>query len=204
MARQSSAPRISPTPSSVRANRAAPRSSNSAWIPKRSTRGRRSVNFGRPRSRQRRKQPHDSRNELLLCSANRNARKRRNKPRETFEGVHTSHNINRAKPASVYRGRCGTSQRFHVLSLRKTKLTTLRMKLRRMRRLASDPHLTALEVFLLPDRHDFLEPVDRKSACLERLRAMRRRDRDRNRRLADIDESDSMLNRDAHNLPTLP
>ena len=42
---------------------------------------------------------------------------RRNKPRETFERFHTSHNINRAKPASGYRGRCGTSQRFHVLSL---------------------------------------------------------------------------------------
>ena len=28
-----------------------------------------------------------------------------------------SHNINRAKPASVYCGKCGTFQRFHVLSL---------------------------------------------------------------------------------------
>src|SRR6266446_8689340 len=32
----------------------------------------------------------------------------------TFEGFHTSHNINRAEPASGYCGRCGTSQRFHV------------------------------------------------------------------------------------------
>src|SRR5712691_3734155 len=79
----------------------------------------------------------------------------------------------------------------------------LRMKLRRMRRLASYPHLAALEVFLLPDRHDFLDPIDSKPACLERLSAMRRRDRDRYRRLADIDEPDSMLNRDTHNLPPL-
>src|SRR3984893_4663408 len=38
-------------------------------------------------------------------------------PPETFERFHTSHNINRAKPASFYRGRCRTSQRVHVLSL---------------------------------------------------------------------------------------
>src|ERR1700732_4995363 len=35
----------------------------------------------------------------------RNARKRSNKPCETFERFHTSQNINRAKPASGYCGR---------------------------------------------------------------------------------------------------
>src|SRR2546428_3583477 len=55
---------------------------------------------------------------------------RRNEPRETFERFHTSHNINRAKPASGYCGRCGTSQRFHVLSLSEEELTKHRASIR--------------------------------------------------------------------------
>src|SRR6185437_242228 len=73
----------------------------------------------------------------------------------------------------------------------------------RMRGLTSDPHLSALEVFLLPDRHDFLETIDREAAGLERLRAMGRRDRDRYRGLADIDPADAMAYRDTHDLPSL-
>src|SRR6185437_7945739 len=69
--------------------------------------------------------------------------------------------------------------------------------------LAADPHFAALEVLLLPDRHDFLQPIDREAAGLEGLRAMRRRDRDRYRGLADIDQADAMAYGDTHDLPSL-
>src|SRR5258708_38553024 len=73
----------------------------------------------------------------------------------------------------------------------------------RMRGLAADPHFAALEVFLLPDRHDFLQPIDREAAGLEGFCAMRRRDRDRYRGLADIDQADAMAYGDTHDLPSL-
>src|SRR5580658_777286 len=73
----------------------------------------------------------------------------------------------------------------------------------RMRGLAADPHFAAFEIFLLPDRRDFLQPVDREAAGLERFPTMRRRDRDRDRSLADVYQTDTMVNRDTHDLPSL-
>src|SRR6266436_324044 len=75
------------------------------------------------------------------------------------------------------------------------------MQVRWMRGLAADPDFAALEIFLLPDRDDFLEPIDREAAGLERLRPMGRRHRNRNRGLADRDHADAMLNRDTHYPP---
>src|ERR1700693_1442701 len=72
-----------------------------------------------------------------------------------------------------------------------------------MRRLASYPFLAAFKMFLLPDRHDFLEGIDGETACLERFRAMRRRYRDRHRRLANLHHADPMLVRDSRNPPSL-
>src|SRR5271157_5322271 len=69
--------------------------------------------------------------------------------------------------------------------------------MRRMRRLASDPHFASFKVFLLPDRHDLLYAVDRETARVEGVAAMRRRDRDRDRALADLDPPDAMAYRDA-------
>src|SRR5690348_11202130 len=56
-------------------------------------------------------------------------------------------------------------------------------------------------MLLLPDWYDFLEPVNREAAGLERFCAMRRRYRDRYRRFADIDHANPMRNRDAHDAP---
>src|ERR1700685_461222 len=53
----------------------------------------------------------------------------------------------------------------------------------RMRGLAADPHLAAFKVFLLPDRHHFLQTVDRKTASFEGLRPMRRGNRSEERRV---------------------
>src|ERR1700730_2094283 len=72
-----------------------------------------------------------------------------------------------------------------------------------MRGLAADPYFAALEVFLLPDRHDLLQPVDREAAGFKGLGTMRRRDRDRDRSLADIDQADAMTDRDADDTPSL-
>ena len=71
-----------------------------------------------------------------------------------------------------------------------------------MRGLAADPDFAAFEIFLLPDRHDFLQPIDREAARLEGLGAMGRRDRNRDRRLADLDDADAMSDRDARDFPS--
>src|SRR5579871_4792192 len=72
-----------------------------------------------------------------------------------------------------------------------------------MRRLAADPDFAAFEIFFLPHRNDFLEPIDREAARLEGFRAMRSRDRNRHRGFADRNEADAMLDRDAHDFETL-
>src|SRR5262249_49324974 len=77
-----------------------------------------------------------------------------------------------------------------------------RVRMRRMRSLTADPHLAAFEMFFLPNRHDFLEAIDRKAAGLEGFRAMRRRYCNRHRGLPDLDHSDSMRHRDAGDFPS--
>src|SRR5580693_5702825 len=74
--------------------------------------------------------------------------------------------------------------------------------MRRMRSLTADPDFAALEMFLLPDRDDFLQAIDGEAARLERLRAMRRRNRDCDRSFTDFDHSDAMSYRDASDLPS--
>src|SRR5208282_1156954 len=71
-----------------------------------------------------------------------------------------------------------------------------------MRGLAADPYLAAFEMLFFPNRYDFLQPIDREPARLERFCAMRRRDRKRHRRLAYFDDADAMRDRDAHDFPS--
>src|SRR3989442_647689 len=63
--------------------------------------------------------------------------------------------------------------------------------------LQAHPDLAVLEVFLLPDGHGALERVDRVAARLERIGAVRGRDRDQHRRLADLEAADPVQHRDA-------
>src|SRR5579875_708204 len=76
------------------------------------------------------------------------------------------------------------------------------MRERRMRGLASDPQLAALEVLLFPDRNDLLDAIDREPTRLEGFAAMGRRDRDCDRGLTDIDAADTMGNCDTHDRET--
>src|SRR6188472_198406 len=60
----------------------------------------------------------------------------------------------------------------------------------------ADPLLAADVELLLPERHRLFEGVDRLAAGVERRRAMRRRDGDDDTRLADLDRSDAVVDRD--------
>src|SRR6476620_7053632 len=63
-------------------------------------------------------------------------------------------------------------------------------------RSAADPLLAARVDLLLPERHPFLELVDRVTAGGERVAPMRRRHGDHHRRLADPDAADAVVDRD--------
>src|SRR5271155_314268 len=78
------------------------------------------------------------------------------------------------------------------------------MRMRWVRSLASDPHFTAFKMFLLPDWHNFLQSVDREAARLERLRTMRRGNRDRHRGLHNLHHAYPMRDCDAVDLPSPP
>src|SRR5208283_1475195 len=71
-----------------------------------------------------------------------------------------------------------------------------------MRGLAADPYLAALEMLFFPYRYNCFQPINREPARLERLSAMRRRDRDRHRSLADFDDAGAMRDRDARDFPS--
>src|SRR5208283_5699661 len=71
-----------------------------------------------------------------------------------------------------------------------------------MRGLAADPYLAALEMLFFPYRYNCFQPINREPARLERLSAMRRRDRDRHRSLADFDDAGAMRDRDARVFPS--
>ena len=58
-------------------------------------------------------------------------------------------------------------------------------------------------VFFLPDRHQFLEPVDGVAARLERLGAVRTADRDRDADLADFQMAQAMHQHDLADRPAL-
>ena len=55
-----------------------------------------------------------------------------------------------------------------------------------MGRLASHPNFATLEMFFLPNRDDFLKPVNSEAASLESLGAVGGGDRDSNRNLANF------------------
>ena len=56
-----------------------------------------------------------------------------------------------------------------------------------------DPDVAALEVLVLPDRRDLLDALDRVAARGKRVRAMRRRRRDHDAGLADLEAAGAMV-----------
>ena len=60
---------------------------------------------------------------------------------------------------------------------------------------AFDPDVAALEVFVLPDRRDLLDALDRIAARGERFGTVRRRGGDDDARLADLHPADAVMNR---------
>src|SRR5205823_3689424 len=66
-----------------------------------------------------------------------------------------------------------------------------------------EPLLAALVDLLLPERHRLLERVDRVLARRQRVVAVRRRDGDRDARLADLDPADPVVDRDRPELVPL-
>src|SRR6266511_1313915 len=69
---------------------------------------------------------------------------------------------------------------------------------------AADPLLAALVDLLLPERNCPLEPVYRLRARSERRSAMRRRDRDGDALLTDVDTADAVMDRDLAHVVLLP
>src|SRR5688572_5668511 len=71
-------------------------------------------------------------------------------------------------------------------------------------RLSFNPYFPILEELLLPDRDNLLQPVDRILARVERRSAVRRRDDDRDTRLANVHMTEAVNNRDAPDVPGGP
>ena len=68
---------------------------------------------------------------------------------------------------------------------------------------ALDPDVAAVEEFVLPDRRDLLDALDRVAARGERVAAMRRRGGDRHARFADLEPADPMVQREPRARPSL-
>src|SRR5215216_5200175 len=70
--------------------------------------------------------------------------------------------------------------------------------------LAAEPGSAVPVVLFLPDRHDFLDPLDRIPARLERGVAVRRSDADDDARLPDRQRADTVDDGDVVDSPTFP
>ena len=75
---------------------------------------------------------------------------------------------------------------------------------RRPTLLSADPYGAAPIVFLLPDRHELLQPIDEPVAGLECLGAMARAHRDADAGFADRHHAHPMHHRDAPDRPSAP
>src|SRR4029450_4217714 len=73
----------------------------------------------------------------------------------------------------------------------------------RLTSLRADPNLAALEMLLLPDRHDFLQAVDGEMAGFEGSAAMCGRDCDDDARFTDGNGTDAMHDGDLAGRPPL-
>src|SRR5688572_11643524 len=71
-------------------------------------------------------------------------------------------------------------------------------------RLSLNPYFPILEELLLPDRDNLLQPVDRILARVERRAAVRRRDDDRDTRLANVHMAEPVNDRDTADIPRGP
>src|SRR5581483_7119769 len=146
------------------------------------------------------------------CAGGTPARARRHRRRPPFRRdprVHRGDSIiaarraemSQASRADLSRTKARTPDKSGAMSARALVAMAGR---RGMRGLASHPYLSALEMLLLPDRHDFLEAVNCETARLEGLAPMGCGDGDRDRSLAEIDDADAMGDRDAHDRPSSP
>ena len=78
-----------------------------------------------------------------------------------------------------------------------------RAGIERRRRGSFDPDVAPVEVFVLPDRHDLLDPFNRVAARRERRGAMRRRGRNGHADFTDFETADAVMARQPRPGPAL-